>query len=412
MKLEKTSKNVAYTGLFAGLAASSCCIFPLIALIAGIGGSASALAWIEPFRIYLIGLAVIAITYAWYNYLKHEKTDDCVCEPGNKPKWYQTKKFLIGISLFVAVSLSFPYYAHIFYLDNKKEVAVLNKSYIQILNINVEGMTCASCEEHIKHAVNDLEGIINIDASYENAIAQVKFDNSKISKEEIEKAINATGYKVSGSENKYKTVRIGENDNTSYYEVGLVCNAAPNIGCGSRSKPVLLALNRQDEIKEAKLNKEGTIISIDWEDNVSINTRHLIADKIYKSNKVDVNEINGTKISSKIWLNSNDVDRLSLEEASIIANQLIATYKKKRELTEIQENNLRNDIENIFYDFFLNYETLGQLSDSNEYRKLMQKITETSQAYIKVSDIPDLDSLLNSCYRHAENCNKSSCCSS
>mgnify|MGYP003683296399 FL=1 len=57
-------------------------------------------------------------------------------------------------------------------------------------------MTCASCEEHVKHAVNELEGIVNVNASYENANAEVKFDNTKTSKEDIVKAIDATGYKV------------------------------------------------------------------------------------------------------------------------------------------------------------------------------------------------------------------------
>ena len=75
MKTEKTSKNAAYTGLFAAVAASSCCIPPVIALIAGVGGSASALSWMEPFRPYLIGLAIVAIGYAWYNYLKPKKTN-------------------------------------------------------------------------------------------------------------------------------------------------------------------------------------------------------------------------------------------------------------------------------------------------------------------------------------------------
>jgi len=195
MKTENTSKNAAYTGLFAAIAASSCCIPPVIALIAGVGGSASALSWMEPFRPYLIGLAVIAIGYAWYAYLKPKKADDC-CEVDAKPKWYQTKGFLIGMTLFAAISISFPYYSHIFYPDNKKEVIVVNQSDIQTVNFDVKGMTCASCEEHVKHAVNELEGIVNVAASYEKANAEVEFDNTKTSKEDIEKAINSTGYKV------------------------------------------------------------------------------------------------------------------------------------------------------------------------------------------------------------------------
>lgn len=200
MKTEKTSKNAAYTGLFAAVAASSCCIPPVIALIAGVGGSASALSWMEPFRPYLIGLAIVAIGYAWYNYLKPKNADDCGCEVDAKPKWFQTKGFLVGITLFATVSIAFPYYAHIFYPDNKKEVVIVNQSNIQTLNFDVKGMTCASCEEHVKHVVNELEGIVNIKASYEKANAEVEFDNTKTTKEDIEKAINSTGYKVINKE--------------------------------------------------------------------------------------------------------------------------------------------------------------------------------------------------------------------
>lgn len=200
MKTEKTSKNAAYTGLFAAVAASSCCIPPVIALIAGVGGSASALSWMEPFRPYLIGLAIVAIGYAWYNYLKPKNADDCGCEVDVKPKWFQTKGFLVGITLFATVSIAFPYYAHIFYPDNKKEVVIVNQSNIQTVNFDVKGMTCASCEEHVKHAVNELEGIVNINASYEKANAEVEFDNTKTTKEDIEKAINSTGYKVINKE--------------------------------------------------------------------------------------------------------------------------------------------------------------------------------------------------------------------
>jgi copper ion binding protein len=196
MRTEKTSKKAAYTGLFAAIAASSCCIPPVIALIAGVGGSASALSWMEPFRPYLIGLAVVAIGYAWYNYYKLKNTDDCDCEIDEKPRWFQTKGFLIGITLFAAVSIAFPYYASIFYPDNKKEVVIVNQSNIQTVNFDVKGMTCASCEQHVTHAVNELDGIVNIVASFEKANAKVEFDNSKTTKEDIEKAINSTGYKV------------------------------------------------------------------------------------------------------------------------------------------------------------------------------------------------------------------------
>ena len=57
-------------------------------------------------------------------------------------------------------------------------------------------MTCASCEEHVKHAVNELPGIVETTASYEKGTAEVKFDKTKTSTEAIKAAIDETGYKV------------------------------------------------------------------------------------------------------------------------------------------------------------------------------------------------------------------------
>jgi len=53
-------------------------------------------------------------------------------------------------------------------------------------------MTCVSCEEHINHEVNKLEGIVNSKASYKNGNAIIEFDRTKIN----EKAIDSTGYTV------------------------------------------------------------------------------------------------------------------------------------------------------------------------------------------------------------------------
>lgn len=199
MGTENKSKRVAYTGLFAAIAASSCCIPPVIALIVGMGGGASSLSWMEPFRHYLIGLAVVAIGYAWYNYFKLksvDESDNCGCEVDEKPRWFQTKGFLIAITLFAIISISFPHYAHIFYPDNKEEVIIVSQSNVQTVNFDVKGMTCASCELHVTHAVNELEGVISVSVSYAKASSKVEFYNTITTKEEIEKAINSTGYKV------------------------------------------------------------------------------------------------------------------------------------------------------------------------------------------------------------------------
>lgn len=189
------SKGAVTTGILAALAASSCCIPPVIAAIAGVGGAAGALSWMEPLRPYLIGLAIIAIGYAWYSHLKPKKANDCDCEI-EKPKFYQTKGFLVGITLFAALSITFPYYSGIFYPDNTQEVIISETSNIQKINVSIEGMTCDACQHYVNSAVNTLPGIVAVNSSYEKGNAEIAFDNTQTTIVEIEKAINSTGYNV------------------------------------------------------------------------------------------------------------------------------------------------------------------------------------------------------------------------
>lgn len=196
----KNSKGAVATGVFAAIAASSCCIPPVIAAIAGVGGAAGSLSWMEPLRPYLIGLAVVAIGYAWYSHLKPKTADDCGCDI-EKPKFYQTKGFLVGMTLFAVVSISFPYYSGIFFPDNKQEVIISDNSSVQKIQISIKGMTCDACQHHVNSAVTTLPGIVKVNSSYANGNAEVEFDNTKTTVVEIENAINSTGYKVLETEN-------------------------------------------------------------------------------------------------------------------------------------------------------------------------------------------------------------------
>ena len=188
--------KLAVTSILTAITASLCCITPVLALIAGTSGVASTFSWIEPFRPYLIGLTILVLVFAWYQKLKPEKEIDCECETDEKPKFIQSKTFLGIITVFAIIMLAFPYYSSIFYPNTEKQVIVVDKSNIKITEYKIDGMTCASCEEHVNHEVNKLNGIINSNTSYKKGNAIIEFDKTKTNKREIEKAIISTGYKI------------------------------------------------------------------------------------------------------------------------------------------------------------------------------------------------------------------------
>ncbi len=199
----KSENKLIGTSLLTAIAASLCCMTPVLALIAGTSGIASTFSWIEPFRPYLIGLTILVLGFAWYQKLKPQKEIDCECETDDLPagkagktKFIQSKTFLGIVTAFAIVMLAFPYYSGIFYPNTDKQIIVVDESDIKTTEFKISGMTCASCEEHVNHEVNKLNGIISSKASYENGNAIIEFDKTKTNETDIEKAINSTGYKV------------------------------------------------------------------------------------------------------------------------------------------------------------------------------------------------------------------------
>lgn len=198
MKRTKKSNNAAFAGILTAIAASLCCLTPILALVAGTSGIASTFSWVEPFRPYLIGLTIIVLVFAWYHKLrpKTQEEIDCACEDDAKPSFWQSKKFLFIVTVFAGLMLAFPYYSNIFYARPSKDIVYVSQSNIVKHTFNVEGMTCAGCEAHVESEVNKLDGILSVKASYENANIEVEHDKTKTDLAAIRKAINRTGYKV------------------------------------------------------------------------------------------------------------------------------------------------------------------------------------------------------------------------
>lgn len=191
----KTDKKLIGTGLLTAFAASLCCITPVLALIAGTSGLASTFSWVVPFRPYLIGLTIFVLGFAWYQKLKPKKQIDCKCEIDEKQNFMQTKSFLGIVSVIAILLLSFPIYASVFFPKVNNSSIITQEYKTQKVEITIKGMTCSSCEHHVKTEISKLKGIAEVLVSYENGNAIVKFDNKQTSITEIEKAINSTGYK-------------------------------------------------------------------------------------------------------------------------------------------------------------------------------------------------------------------------
>jgi len=194
-EVKKSNKFIG-AGVLTAIAASFCCITPILALMTGSSGIVSIFSWIDPFRPYLIGITVLLIGFAWYQKLRPQKKDGCICDTTEKQKFIQTKSFLGIITVVTALLLAFPHYSKIFYPEYQSKLIKVDKASTREVNLKIKGMTCEACEEHVKHEVYKLTGLLTLSVSYTNKNALITFDTTKTSIKEIEKAVEKAGYKI------------------------------------------------------------------------------------------------------------------------------------------------------------------------------------------------------------------------
>jgi mercuric ion transport protein len=195
---KSSTKKILGIGILAAVTASLCCITPVLALIAGIGGIASAFSWLEPVRPFLIGITAFVIGLAWYQKLKPGTKQEIACEcDEDKTSFWKTNTSLSIVTIIAALLIAFPYFAKIFYPDNQQtQVIAGNKDNIETVELKIKGMYCEGCGTHVNYEISKVKGVIECTTSYEKGISIVKYDKSQTNIESIIAAVNATGYKV------------------------------------------------------------------------------------------------------------------------------------------------------------------------------------------------------------------------
>ena len=74
--------------------------------------------------------------------------------------------------------------------------------------INIKGMMCGGCESIIEEAVSEIEGVVEVKADYPAGKCQVRYENNKISLEDIYKTIELKGYEIELTPDSKRSVFI------------------------------------------------------------------------------------------------------------------------------------------------------------------------------------------------------------
>ena len=193
---QKPPEDSTWLGIGAvltAIAASVCCVVPLLLLSLGIGGAwMSNLTATSPFRPFFIILTLVFIGLGFRKlYLIPDDCDEGQVCSTTEVKQKQRLIFWLG-SVFILLLLAFP-------LATSTSSAVSNSEQqsLQSVTLAMQNMTCAMCATTIKKALQRVDGVKTVTVDSDKKIAVVIFDAKKTTINDLITATTRAGSKPS-----------------------------------------------------------------------------------------------------------------------------------------------------------------------------------------------------------------------
>jgi hypothetical protein len=197
----------------------------------------------------------------------------------------------------------------------------------------------------------------------------------------------------------------------TFYDVPLVCDAAPAIGCGSRAKPLLMDLEQRSAIKEAWLNRAGTIVAIVWSGTARSGE---VAIAVFERHEIQYRERRGDRETSfridGSWFRGAEVDRLSLEEAQEIAETSVSAAARERLVSVEEAAQIKSDIEAYFREELVRLRTKQELLQDTQ-GKFPQAVLNIYEKHVGVERTAEVQARgIQNPFIRADRQETSSCC--
>jgi copper chaperone CopZ len=194
-------KTFVGASLLAAIAASLCCILPIVFALGGFA-IVGASAFFESLRPYflIVTFALLGVGF----YLSYRKPKQ-LCEPGSacaRPPVNRLGRVTLWIGTAFAVAFAaFPYYsgavANFLLSDDSVNASSARQvNVVQHVSFAVRGMYCPACAKSVETKLMNLSGVRKAKVFYEQGKAEVEYDGGVVSVEQMEKAIQDVGYQA------------------------------------------------------------------------------------------------------------------------------------------------------------------------------------------------------------------------
>jgi mercuric ion transport protein len=192
--------------ILAAVAASICCIGPLVAVMLGVGSLAAA-SGLQKSRPLFLGATFVLLGGAWYLTYRKPKAEQCAegaaCAAGPAARGGEV---VLWVATALAVALAaLPLYAGAVARLLHPEGAGSARSAganVATMEVKIPSMDCAGCAVNIQRALRKEEGVGRAEVVFKTKDAVIEYDPAKISPKKIIAVIDETGFKAEPSERK------------------------------------------------------------------------------------------------------------------------------------------------------------------------------------------------------------------
>ncbi|MCA9672841.1 MAG: cation transporter [Myxococcales bacterium] len=190
---EKTLRLATIGGaVLSALAASVCCIGPLVVAALGVGG-AGLMHKFAPYRPYLMVLTVVCLGVGFFLAYRRGAQDDCGCDA--RPRRRRRRIGIWVATVAVAALSAAPYLVG----GGRNAPALAAASAganARTVTLAIQGMTCGGCAATVRKALGRLRGVVSVSVSYKQRRAVIRYRPDAVRVQALVKAIEKLGYKV------------------------------------------------------------------------------------------------------------------------------------------------------------------------------------------------------------------------
>lgn len=185
-------------------------------------------------------------------------------------------------------------------------------------------------------------------------------------------------------------------EEVTFFNVPLVCNAAPNIGCGSRAKFIMLDLMKDSIVKGAWLNRKGTVMAVVWNEATTALSHQTVLKSVFSRHELPIEQVSERDRDALLedfkakdmWYKGSDVDALSIEEAGVIADRILTVVGRHAKFNKYEDTQaFREEVKATIQHRFLSIKSFNDLDATSQ--SMEQEVATVAERYLGKGNLPD-----------------------